>query len=117
MKRKRLMLVQVNNRAIGCLFEEAGPKNGVGSGSFYFQLVVAGGRRLEIVEGNTVGADLEAGAEHADDLSLLQIGQQDDAIDGFFAGDLEHQIMIEWIRINRNFKCHNHSLWDFGVKA
>jgi hypothetical protein len=115
MKRKTWLLVKMNHRASDGLFEQFGPEDGVGGSRFYFQLIIAGREILEIVEGDAVGPGFKASAQHADDLPLLDVGEEDDAVDGFFAGYLEHEIMIERIRVHRDFNCHNHSLWDFGV--
>ena len=108
----------MNDRAFGRLFEEPGSEDGVSGCGFNFQLVIAGGKALQIVEGDAVDADLQAGAQHADDLAMLQISQQNNAVNRFFARYLEHEIMIERIRVDRNFNCHNHSLWDLvlGIK-
>src|SRR6202012_6037651 len=51
----------------------------------------------------------------SDDLALFDIGEQYDAVDIGLASYLHHDIMLERIRIYRNFNCHNHSLWVLSV--
>jgi len=101
------------DRAFVGLFEQSGVEDRIGGSRFYFQLVIACGEILEVIERDAIGTGFEAGAEHADDLSLLEIGQQDDAVNSFIARYLEHEIMIERVRVHRDFNCHNHSLNDF----
>lgn len=110
-------LIEVNDRVFLGLFEEPGLVDGVGGSCFNFQLVIAGGKVLQVVEWDAVDPGFEAGTQHSDYFSVLEIGQQDDAVKSFFARYLQHQIMFKRIRVHRNFNCHNHSLWDLGISV
>lgn len=89
-------------------FDQEGLIEYVAGDGFYVELIISCSQLLQVIEGQAVDAVLQPCAHHPNDPAGAEVGQQHDAIEGFFAGDLHHHIIIERVREYRNFSSQDH---------
>src|ERR1700729_239994 len=72
------------------------------------QLVISGRQGVEVIERYAVDSIVHACTDHADDLARTEVGQENDAVHWFFAGDFQKNKIIKRVRENRNLSSQDH---------